>query len=85
GKGERWGFGVQFRWQDAFFYESDFVQGTVPAFSTLDAQVSYKVLQNKSVVRIGATNLLNHYYKNAFGNPEIGGLYYVSLGYNLFK
>ncbi|MBD0287222.1 MAG: hypothetical protein ICV79_17615, partial [Flavisolibacter sp.] len=45
----------------------------------------YKVLQNKSVIRIGATNLLNNYYKNAFGSPEIGGLYYVSLGYNLFK
>ena len=85
GKSKRWGFGAQMRWQDAFFYESDFAQGSVPAFTTLDAQFSYKVLKNTSVIRIGATNLLNHYYQNAFGNPQIGGLYYLSFGYNLLK
>ena len=37
------------------------------------------------MVKLGGTNVMNKYYRNGFGNPEIGGLYYVSLGYNLFK
>jgi outer membrane cobalamin receptor len=79
GKNKKLGFAVQYRWQDAFRFENDFANGDINAFSTVDAQVSYKILKNKSQVRIGGTNILNHYYKNAFGNPEVGGMYYVSL------
>jgi hypothetical protein len=84
GKGNRIGFSVAYRWQDAFFYESDMGNGTVPAFHNLDAQVSYRFPEIKSVVRIGASNLLNQYYTNAIANPSIGGLYYVAFGYNIF-
>ena len=78
------GFNVIWRWQDSFYVESDFIQGTVKAFSTVDAQVSYKLRPIKSVIKLGATNLTNHYYTNATGNPAIGGLYYVSFAYNVF-
>ncbi len=64
--------------------ENDFSKGDINAFSTLDAQVSYKILKNKAQLRIGGTNITNHYYKNAFGNPEIGGLYYVSVRMDVF-
>ncbi len=40
-------------------------------------------MQN-SMIKIGATNLLNKYYVDAIGNAQIGGLYYVSLGYNIY-
>jgi hypothetical protein len=33
--------------------------------------------------KIGATNMLNQYYRNGSGNASIGGVYYVSFGYNL--
>jgi outer membrane receptor protein involved in Fe transport len=78
-KQKKVGFGIQYKWQDAFAFENDFANGDVAAFSTVDAQVNYKLLKNKCELRIGGTNLLNHYYKNAFGNPEIGGLYYASI------
>ncbi|MGI8950854.1 MAG: TonB-dependent receptor domain-containing protein [Chitinophagaceae bacterium] len=81
---KRFGFNIIWRWQDAFYEESDFIQGNVKAFSTLDAQVSYKFPTIKSLIKLGATNITNHYYINAPGNPSIGGLYYVSLGYNVF-
>jgi outer membrane receptor protein involved in Fe transport len=81
---KRLGFNVIYRWQDAFYYESDFVNGPVNAIHTLDAQVSYKIPAAKSVVKIGANNLLNEYYTNGLGNAVIGGLYYVSFGYNIF-
>jgi len=84
GPQKRFGFNVVYRWQDTYFTESDFKQGDVSAISTLDAQVSYKFPAIRSLIKIGATNLLNTYYKTAFGNPAIGGLYYVSLAYNVF-
>jgi hypothetical protein len=35
------------------------------------------------MVKVGGTNIMNHYYRTAFGNPAIGGLYYVSFAYNI--
>ncbi|MBL0355623.1 MAG: TonB-dependent receptor [Chitinophagaceae bacterium] len=81
---KRLSFNVTYRWQDAFYYESDFTNGTVNAIHTLDAQVSYKIPSAKSVIKIGANNMLNEYYTNGIGNAVIGGLYYVSFGYNIF-
>jgi hypothetical protein len=81
---KRVGFNVVYRWQDAFYYESDFANGNVNAVHTLDAQISYKIPAGKSIIKIGANNLLNEYYTNGMGNSVIGGLYYVSFGYNVF-
>ncbi len=83
-KAKRLGFNITYRWQDAFFFESDFRQGDLPAFGTMDAQVSYKLPKQQLLFKLGATNLTNHYYRNAFGNPYIGGLYYISVAYNVF-
>lgn len=85
GLGEKglFGFNVLARWQDAFFCESELANGPVDAFTTVDAMVSYKLPTIKSIIKLGGTNVLNHYYKNAFGNPEIGGLYYIAFGYGL--
>ncbi len=79
------GFNITYHWQDSYVYESSFISGTTPSFGALDAQISMKLpkLQN-SMIKIGATNLLNKYYSDAIGNSQIGGLYYVSLGYNVF-
>ena len=84
GKQNRFGFNVSYRWQDKINYEGDFANGIVPAFQTVDLQVSYKFFQPKILLKIGGTNILNQYYINGFGNPSIGGLYYVSIGYNVF-
>jgi outer membrane receptor protein involved in Fe transport len=81
---QRFGFNIQLRNQDSFFYESDFRQGEVPGYTNVDAQLSFKLPQQRSLIKIGGTNIFNKYYKTAFGNPEIGGIYYVSFGYNVF-
>ncbi len=78
------GFNVNFRWQDENNWEGTFGSGLVPAYETLDGMISYKLKDNKSLIKLGATNLLNKYYRSAFGNPQVGGLYYVSFGYNVF-
>jgi len=84
GKGDRYGFSINYRWQDKFFFEGDLANGTLPAVNILDAQISYKFPKVKSVIKFGANNLLNQYYYNAIGNSRVGGLYYVSFGYNIY-
>jgi hypothetical protein len=71
------------RWQDAFDWDGELANGHLKAFTTVDAQVNYKFPKLKSMIKLGGTNILNHYYQNAYGNPKIGGLYYVSLAYNI--
>ncbi len=84
GKAKRMVFNVTGRWQTDFLWEADFATGTVPSFFTMDAMVGYRFPAIGSLVKLGATNVLNKYYMNGFGNPEIGGLYYVSFAYNVF-
>ncbi len=80
---KRLGFNVVYRWQDSYYNESTFISGSVNAFSTLDAQVSFKLPKIKSLIKLGGTNITNHYYINSYGNPRIGALYYLSIGYNV--
>jgi len=78
------GASVVWKWQDAFEYESDFIFGPVPAYHNVDVQVNYRFPEIKSMLKLGATNVLNQYYRTGLGNSSIGGLYYVSFGYNIF-
>ena len=81
---KRFGFNITYRWQDYINFQGDFATGYVPAYQTVDGQVSYKFPKQKIMLKLGATNLLNQYYRNGFGNAAIGGLYYVSFAYNVF-
>ena len=78
------GFNVVVKWQDNNFYEGTFVTGELPYFTWVDAQISYRPPSSKSLFRVGGTNLGNNYYRTGFGSPAVGGLYYVSYGYNIF-
>ncbi len=78
------GFNVVFKWQDNNYYEGTFITGTLPYFGTWDGQVTYRPSGSKSTFRVGGTNLGNQYQRTGYGAPAVGGLYYVSYGYNLF-
>jgi outer membrane receptor protein involved in Fe transport len=84
GKLKRFGASVSYRWQKGFYYQADFANGQLPDVHTLDAQISLKIPNTKSILKLGANNLLNQYYYNAIGNAQIGGLYYLSFGYNVY-
>jgi hypothetical protein len=77
------GFNVIIKWQDEVFYEGTFVTGTLPSFTSVDAQFTYKVPKSKSTFKLGGTNVGNNYYRTGMGSPSVGGVYYVSYGYNL--
>jgi iron complex outermembrane receptor protein len=76
------GFNINYHWQEAFLWQSTFGVGEIPAYSALDVQLSMRFPSIKSVVRMGGSNVLNHYYTTTFGGSEIGGLYYLSFIYD---
>jgi iron complex outermembrane recepter protein len=87
------GFAVSYRWQGEFAWQSSFVAPAVstqqlsvmPAFGTFDAQMSYKVKSLKSIIKVGGTNLFNNTgYRQAWGNPTVGTMYFVSLTFDEF-
>jgi iron complex outermembrane recepter protein len=80
------GFNITYRWQDAFRWESSFAQIDVDAISTLDAQVSYRLPDLKTVVKLGGTNILNQHYTLSGGGPNLGAIFYLSVTYDqLFR
>jgi outer membrane receptor protein involved in Fe transport len=76
------GFNLQYRWQEKFTWNSTFGSGDVPAFGTLDGQISLKVPSINSTLKFGGSNLLNKYYSTSFGNPMVGAIYYTSITFN---
>ncbi len=78
------GFSTVYRWQDQYLWSSTFVTGNVPAYGTLDAQVSLKLPAYNSTIKFGGTNLLNKYYFTSYGNPQVGGMYYVAVIFDQF-
>ncbi|HMH23721.1 MAG TPA: TonB-dependent receptor [Puia sp.] len=73
------GFNVVWRWQDSFLWESPLVTGSISAFSTVDAQVSFHLPKVKSTIKLGGANLFNHRYIQYAGGPTLGGLYYAAI------
>ncbi len=78
---DRFGAALTYRWTDKMWYEQGTTAGDVwlPSWTSLDAQVSYKVPTYKAIVKLGGTNLLNQYYAQGYGLARVGGLYYVSI------
>lgn len=74
---------IAYRWQSSYLSQTFLVSGQVPAYSSLDAQVTLRIPAIKSLIKLGANNLLNHYYTSFLGGPLIGGMYYLSIGYNV--
>ncbi|WP_233635741.1 TonB-dependent receptor [Hymenobacter setariae] len=78
------GFGLNFRHQVSYYSQTFLVNGDVPAYSTLDAQLSYQLPAAPQVrLKLGASNVLNQYYVSYLGGPSVGGLYYLTVTYGL--
>jgi outer membrane receptor protein involved in Fe transport len=85
-----WGFNATWRYQDQFVWQSSIVNQVVnqqqlsmiPAFSTLDMQVSKKVSEIKSIIKVGGTNLGGIAYTTGWANPLVGSIYYVSITFD---
>ncbi|RFM29419.1 TonB-dependent receptor [Deminuibacter soli] len=80
------GFNVVWHWQQSFYWQNLFGNGTVPAYGTIDAQVTYHVPKWQSSFKLGGTDVFNHRYFQYVGGPTMGALYYVTWTFDgLFK
>ncbi|QJX49340.1 TonB-dependent receptor [Hymenobacter taeanensis] len=80
---KNFGFGLNYRWQARYYSQTFLVNGYVPAYRTLDAQISFKATTPNLRFKLGASNVLNNYYVSFLGGPSVGGLYYLSVTYGL--
>ena len=81
------GFSASFRTASAFVYESTFsADWTVPQYSALDAQVSYKVESLKTILKLGGNNIGigSGDYRTRAGGPYVGKLWYLTLTFDEF-
>ena len=79
---ENFGFNVSARWQNEFYWESTFLEGTVDERTVLDAQINYSVPSIKSTFKLGGANLTGQEYLSAPGVGAVGSQYYISWTIN---
>ncbi len=91
--GDKFGFNINLRHQDEFVWEASFNQPTttgvssftntiVPAVTTFDAQISYKLSAMKSIIKLGGTNIGGKPYIQAYGSAAVGSMYYVAITFD---
>lgn len=85
-----WGFGVTFRHQTSMIWHATVASVAanladvtkIPAYSTLDAQISKKIMPIKSIIKVGGTNLTGKLYTTGWANPSVGAMYYISVTFD---
>lgn len=88
--GSGWGFGLTYRHQTEMLWNASIAtpaanmgrQTMIPAYSTFDAQISKKIPSMKSIIKLGGTNIGNKLHTTGWGNPSVGGLYYLSITFD---
>ena len=73
------GFSVAWRWQDAFAWRAPLADGIVPAYHSVDAQVTVKIPALMATAKLGGSNIFNQRYYQYVGGPTLGAMYYVAL------
>ncbi len=75
-------FNINYKWIEGFLFEgSPQFTGFIPTYDMLDAQVSFGLPKINSILKIGASNILNSLNFQTYGGPRIGRLAYVTFLY----
>jgi iron complex outermembrane receptor protein len=75
-------FSITFKYQSSYYWQSFLINGNVPSVFNADCMVRYSFPKLFMDLKIGATNVFNHYYYSILGGPQIGGFYYTTLTYS---
>lgn len=73
------GFNLVWRYQSGINWKSPYASGWLKPNNSLDCQVSYSFINIRSILKAGASNLINVPYTNSFGGAQVGVYYYVSF------
>jgi outer membrane receptor protein involved in Fe transport len=79
---KNFGFNVNARWSDEYLWESSFADGTIPAITVFDAQISYAIPALKSVIKLSGSNIGGKDYLQVIGAGRIGQQWLASLTIN---
>jgi len=79
---KNFGFNINYRWSDTYFWQATFGDGNIPSYSVLDAQINYSVPKIKSIFKAGGSNILGEEYFSAIGTGAVGSIFYVSWTVN---
>lgn len=83
-KVENIGFNVTYKWIQGFIFEgSPQFTGYISSYDLVDGQISFGLEKISSVLKIGASNLLNNKVYQTYGGPRVGRMAYASIVYNL--
>ncbi|MDP3644660.1 MAG: TonB-dependent receptor [Bacteroidota bacterium] len=80
---KNFGFNVNLRWNDEYFWQSSFIDAMVPANTVIDAQINYSLPKLKSVLKLGGANIGGNEYFSAPGAGYIGSQYFASWTFSL--
>jgi outer membrane receptor protein involved in Fe transport len=77
-------FGItsNLRWVDAFYFVEYDRVGIVDAYYNLDLMLNYTFAKQKTMVKIGGSNITNNRFIQALGTPTVGAIYYISVVYD---
>jgi iron complex outermembrane recepter protein len=80
------GFSLNYKWIQGFqFSGSPQFSGAIPSYDLVDGQVNYTFTKINTLLKIGATNMLNKKQYQVYGGPRIGRMAYISLQYEWQK
>ena len=74
------GFSINYKWIEEFTFEgSPQFTGVVPTYDLVDIQVSKKLTELNTTLKIGSSNVLENKHFEVYGWPYIGRMIYCSL------
>ena len=79
------GFGINYKYQEGFLWQSALATGNVPAIHNVDAQFTYYARKQGLQFKVAGTNILNQPYVNFLAGPTVGAFYYLTITADLGK
>ena len=78
------GFSINYKWVEEFTFEgSPQFTGIVPTYDLVDIQVSKKLQELNTTIKIGSSNVLNNMHYEVYGGPYIGRMTYCSILFDI--
>ena len=86
GELQSFGFNTNYKWIEGFLFEgSPQFTGFIPSYGLLDVQVNTSIKKINTVLKLGASNVLDNEVFQTYGGPRIGRMAYASLLYEFKK
>ena len=80
---KRFSYSANYRWAEAFLFESPFAAGQLGSTQSIDGQLNYAFPRLGTTVQVGGSNLGNARNVQVYGGPQVGRLVYAGLTLDL--